>query len=539
MVSRSSRAVGLRFLPLLAALGAVSVGACRGEDPPVDDTPVYRDSGVSTAPDGAIVRTDGSTPPPPPPPPPPTDGGAGDAQVDGGPAAQGRKLASGELEVLSTLLDGTIIFQRYAAKISVEAVSPAGGAVTVIVPDLVLEGADTDDVVTVIGGAVGVWTGVDADTGLGRLSVWTKANGLKLAADVSPIYELDASADGARLAFVRAMGGAAQLVTAPATLEAANVVVVQNTLGDGSAANPCAAFYTFTGQDLLSSTCTGSAITATARRTTPAGAILQIDTGLAPYFLSASATGDKVFSAKRITGTGTGGAAAVYSVGATTVTSLAIEAAGVAEGQLAQDGSAVVYRTRLGALKKANAVAPATPTELLPDGSALGILGVARDFQTVLSHKLAPGGADGSLYDLQLSSVATPGPATTVVPGATALEFGFTHAGRYVLWVPDVAASTTVLKARGVAGGADIDLGNASIFLGKIDGTDRVVLGANQREITIAGDKYPVVDYRIVDPTGTPKPLVTGVELAALVAPGGKLLVFTEAGSGLFVRDIP
>ncbi len=538
MAPLSFRSLRRRAFPLLAALGALAVGACRGDDPPVDDSPVYRDSGVvTTEPDGAVVRPDGSTPPPPP--PPPTDAGKPDAQADGGPAGQGRKLASGELEVVSTLLDGTIIFHRYGAKISLEAVSPTGGAVSVIVPDLVLEGADTDDVVSVIGGAVGVWTAVNEDTGLGRLSVWTKATGLKLAADVSPIYEVDASADGARLAFVRGTGATAQLVTAPATLEAANVVVVQNALGDGSAANPCPAFYTFVGQNLFSSTCTGTGLTATARRTTPAGAILQIDTGLAPYFLSASATGDKVFSAKRITGTGTGGAAAVYSVGATAVTELAIEASGVAEGQIAQDGSAVVYRTRLGALKKANTVAPATPTELLPNGGLVGILGVARDFRTVLSHKLPPGGADGSLFDLQLSTLATPGPAVGVVPTATALEFGFTHASRYVLWVPDVAAPTPSLKARAVAGGADVDLGSASIFLGKIDGTDAVVLGHNEREITVAGDKYPVVDYKLVDPTGAPKPLVTGVDLAALVAPGGKLLVFTEAGSGLFVRDIP
>lgn len=537
MFSLSSRALGRRALPLLAALGAAALGACRGDEPPVDDAPVYKDSGVITAPDGAVVRPDGSTPPPPP--PPPTDGGGADAQADGGPAGQGRKLASGELEVLSTLLDGTIIFQRYAAKVSVEAVSPTGGAVTVIVPDLVLEGADTDDVVTVIGGAVGVWTGVDADTGLGRLSVWTKATGLRLAADVSPIYELDASSDGARVAFVRGTGATAQLVTAPATLEAANVVVVQNTLGDGSAANPCPAFYTFVGQNLFSSTCSGTAITATARRTTPAGAALQIDTGLAPYFLATTATGDKVFSAKRITSTGTGGAAAVYSVGATAVTELAIEASGVAEGYIAQDGAAVVYRTRLGALKKANTVAPATPTELVPNGSALGILGVARDFKTVLSHKLAPGGTDGSLFDLQLSSVATPGPAISVVPTATALEFGFTHASRYVLWVPDVAAPAPSLKARAVGGGADVDLGAASIFLGKPDGTDGVVLGFNEREITVAGDKYPVVDYKLVDPTGAPRTLVTGVDQAALVAPGGKQLVFTQPGSGLFIRDIP
>lgn len=519
----------LYVFPAALAVGFLALGACREETVPGEDDPTLPDGSVRT--DGGS-RVDSATPLP--------DGGPGPdgSSPDGGPPAQGKQLTTGEIEILSTLADGTIIFQRYGTKISLEAVSPTGGAPTVIVPDLAIEGADTDDIVSVIGGAVGIWTGVDGTSELGKLSIWTKANGLKEAAAQSPIYEVDGSNDGTRVAFVRSMGAALQLVTAPSTLVAGSTVVVQDNLGDGSAANPCAAFYTFVGQNLFTSTCTGAAITATARRTTPAGAILDIDTGLTPYFLSINAAGDKAFSAKRITAGGTGGAASVYAIGATAVTEQAIEAAGVAEGSISTDGTAVVYRTRLGALKRANTAAPVTATELVPNAGVMGILATSPDFKTVLSHKLAPGGQFGSLYDLQLSSTATPGAPTTLVPTAVALEFGFTLGSKYALWVPNPAMAT--LKAKPTAGAAEIDLGAVAVFLGKIDGSDKVVVGDNEREITVGANKVGVVDFKLVDPATMAKtPLVTEAEVGALVVPGGKQMAYTQAAKGLFVRDIP
>lgn len=181
--------------------------------------------------------------------------------------------------------------------------------------------------------------------GIGKLSVWSKANGLKDAAPASPIYEVDSSDDGSRVAFVRSLAAEFQLVTSTPTIAAGSVVVVEASLGDGSAANPCAAIYRFVGQNLFTSTCTGAGITATAR--VPAGTTLRIDTGLAPRILSVNGAGDKVFSAKRIVSTGTGGAAAVYSVGV-----------------------------------------PVAPTELVPDGGVTGILATSLDRKSVLTHKL-------------------------------------------------------------------------------------------------------------------------------------------------------
>ena len=521
----------LYAIAVAATTAALFLGACGDEAPLGGTTPIPgADSGSPPQDSGA--RRDSSLPPLDSGAPPPADAG------DGGVPGQGRSLSKGELEIVGALLDGTIVFLRYDAKISLEAIAPTGGAPTVIAPDLTIEGADTDDVVSVIGGAVGLWTGVNATTELGKLSVWTRANGLKEAAPSSPIYELDASADGARVAFVRGSGATRQLVASPSTLAAAGVVVVQNTLGDGSAANPCPAFYTFVGQDLFSSTCSGSGITATARRTNAAGVSLEIDTGLAPSFLSIDKAGSKVLSAKRITAGGTGGAAAVYTVGAAAVTQVAIEAAGVEDGHIAPDGSQVVYQTRLGALKKAGTTAPVNATELAPNGGLMGILSVAPDFKTVLSHKLAPGGADGSLHDLQLSPVAAAAAPTTLVATATALDFGFTRGGKFALWVPSPAAP--VLKARAAAGGADVDLGAVAVVLDTLEGGDDLIVGYNSREITVDGQKVPVVDYKLVSPSGAPsKPLVAAVDVGALVLPGGKLLAFTEPSKGLFVRDVP
>jgi hypothetical protein len=499
---------------VLVCLGVVSVAACREEEP-FDTDPIQPDGGTSS--DGGTSKTDSGTKP--------GDGGTSPDASDGGNTPAGRQLTAGEIEILSTLADGTIVFRRYAAKVSLEAVAPTGGAPTVIAPDLVLEGEDTDDVVVVIGGAVGLWTGVEA-------------NGLKEAAAQSPIYEVDASNDGSRVAFVRQMGAALQLVTAPSTL-AGQPTVVQDALGDGSQANPCPAFYTFVAQNLFTSTCTGTGITATARRTDPAGAQVQIDTGLAPFFLSVSANGDKVFSAKRITAGGTGGAAAIYNVGAT-VTEVAIEAAGVAEGSISPDGTTVVYRTRLGALKKAATAAPVNATELAANGSLMGILATAPDYKAVLSHKLAPGGDFGGLYDLQLSGTAAPAAPTTLVATATAIEFGFSLGSKYAFWVPNPAMPQ--VKARAAAGGgADIDLGAAQVFLGKIDGSDKVVLGENEREITVDGRKVSVVDFKLRDPAApaTSVMLAQGAEVGGLVMPGGKQIIYTEAAKGLFIRDIP
>lgn len=188
-------------LPLTLSLGLFALGAC-GDSAPTGDDPTG-DAG------GSDARTiiDASSPPPD------EDG----AVADGGPKPDGKQLTAGEIEILSTLVDGTIIFQRYDAKISLEAIAPTGGTPTVIAPDILLEGEDTDDVVSVVGGVVGLWTGVDADTGIGKLSVWSKANGLKEAAAASPIYEVDSSDDGSRVAFVREMGAEFQLVTSPST----------------------------------------------------------------------------------------------------------------------------------------------------------------------------------------------------------------------------------------------------------------------------------------------------------------------------------
>ena len=469
--------------------------------------------------------------------PPPDDPDA--ALADGGPKPQGTQLTAGEIEIVSTLVDGTIVFLRYGAKISAEAIAPTGGTPTVIAPDLVIAGEDTDDVVAVIGGAVGVWTGVDADTGIGKLSIWTKANGLKEAAAASPVYEVEASNDGTRVAFVRQMGAASQLVTAPSTLAAAGVVIVQDALGDGSDANPCSAFYTFVAQNLFTSTCTGAGITATARRTLPSGVVLDIDTGLAPSFLSVNTAGDKVFAAKRIASTGTGGAASVYSLGATLVTEVPIETAGVAEGSIAADGSSVIYRTRLGALKKASTTAPVGATELVPEGGVMGILATSLDRKGVLTHKLAGSAGETTLYDLQLSSGVTAGAPTVLVPTAKAIDFGFTLSSKYALYVPDLAAAS-VLKARPVAGGAEIDLGAAAVFLGKIDGTDRIVIGDNERDIQVSGQPVSVVDFKVLDPaTNLPTTLAVGVEIGALVLPGGKQIAYTQAGTGLYIAPIP
>jgi len=516
-------------LPLFVSLGLLSLGACRDETTPIGDEPTEDggrtpDGSVKT--DGGTTPTDGSTPKP-------------DASPDGGPVSNAKLLTSGEIEILSTLADGTLIFQRYGAKVSLEAIAPTGGAPTVIAPDLKLEGEATDDVVAVIGGVVGLWTGVDGDTELGKLQIWSKANGLKDAAAASPIFEVDSSNDGARVAFVRQEGAARQLVNGPSTLAAGSLVVVQDNLGDGSDTNPCFAFYTFVGQNLFTSTCTGNAITATARRTNAAGVPLEIDTGLAPGFLSINTAGDKVFSAKRITAGGTGGAGAVYSVGATTVTELAIEAAGVAEGVISRDGAQVVYRTRLGALKKAAGVAPANPTELVPDAGLLGILAVSNDFKSVLSHKLAPGGTFGGQFDLQMSSTAAAAAPVTLVPTATAIDLGYSLGSKYALFVPNPA--TPALKARAVGAAADVDLGTIEVFLGKIDGTDKIVVGDNPREITVDGRMVNVVDFKLVDPAApaTTVSLTKGAEVGALVMPGGKQIAYTEAAKGLYVVDVP
>ena len=127
------------------------------------------------------------------------------------------------------------------------------------------------------------------------------------------------------------------------------------------------------------------------------------------------------------------------------------------------------------------------------------------------------------------------------MPAATALDFGFTLGNKYALWVPDVETAP-VLKARPVAGGADIDLGAASVFLGKIDGSDKLIAGYNQRDIMVSGQPVTVVDFELLDPANEHAGDTCQwhrVEIGAVVVPGGKLMAYTEADKGLFILDIP
>lgn len=78
------------------------------------------------------------------------------------------------------------------------------------------------------------------------------------------------------------------------------------------------------------------------------------------------------------------------------------------------------------------------------------------------------------------------------------------------------------------------------MFLGKIDGSDKLIAGYNQRDIMVSGQPVTVVDFKLVDPaTNMSAILASGVEIGAVVVPGGKRMAYSEAGKGLFILDIP
>ncbi len=425
---------------------------------------------------------------------------------------------------------------------TVEAFPIAGGASTVIGT------LGQDDDVAVRGGAVALYTNVDAQK-IATLSIWTKANGLKK--DVTTKARTGifaASADGSRVAFsVNATATGTDLaVTGSATPAVTGVLTGANAIN--LASQNCAPSLRFTGTRLFGAYCTGAATDAVAAKlvtvadtaTTAQELVANTTDALAiqPVFATDTA-GSKVFVLGLTTAT-PARQARVVTVAATP----AIKAVDqdVTDGFLLPDGSALVYLSGGAAKKAALDGATITPAALGPAG-VKAVLGTSPTRDKFLFHTLDPAG-QAELVDLHVANTAAAGPAVDLVPTAAALPVGFTSTGATVLYLTDPAAGGATLKMKPAAGGAEKVLATKSLGALVPPAGTGVVSMDNLQDM----DGFSALDLKFVDATGAPA--INGgnpASIAASVPDGefffaGKKLVFTsvdKATTGLYVIDLP
>jgi hypothetical protein len=464
-------------------------------------------------------------------------GGEADGGDDGGVATEDVTLLREAASVLGVMDDGTVILLAFGAKLSLVAVPITGGTPTVINPDVKLSDPPelTDDSVQVSGGAVGIWTNVDGATGLSRLSIWTKANGLKEASTTAPVADLiAASSNGAKVAFVRQLANGDDELAIALTNFAAPAKSVFADISRGNAANPCDPTFRFVGANLFASVCPGGGTTtATIVRTDESANPNQvIATQQAPRVFSVNTAGDRLFTHTRP------GVGRVFTIPATGNAPAGLQVdTGVSEGRITPDGNSVLYIKGTN-LMRASATAPVNAQVV--GGPYAGLLAYSSDFKFALTHKLAPAVVGGSRrFDIQLTSTNAGSAPVEVVATATALPLGFTANGSHALFLP--TPQDGKLKARAVTAGAvDRDVATIQTFAGVIEASSSVLFGDNAREVTVGADKFDVVDLKLVDVaqnTATAT-VLTGVGSDVTLAKGKRVIYFAPS-KGMMVKTLP
>lgn len=415
-------------LPILSTMTLALVVACGTSD---------SDGPPSIAPEVDAGRDDGSSSGFDP--VPGTDGGPRpDAGTDAGEGPQ--LLVRGEIVVFGMTTDDHAIYTRPSIDgRSLEAVSLDDGTITTI-----WEGLPDGSWVDVKGNAVGIWTDIDASTGLGAFSWWTPGKPARRNVGQLSVRErFWATADGALLAFE---ANAALTDGVPTSAELAVVSTATGAIttvltGAERIAfdeTSCGSHIGFAGATLVVAYCPSGSDTA--RLVTvpnvdaPVRQVL-VDAGLRPSW-RADATGSKIFVITQDQDEGR----VVTNDGTDPAPSVAVET-GVSEAFMLRDGSAVVYRTgttlRRAPLGGAGPIAPVT----IATGDARGILDVSGDQSRILYHALEGvpvdvQNPDGERYfDLRsIATTATDGTPSVLVDTERALPLSFTGDASHALY---------------------------------------------------------------------------------------------------------
>jgi len=430
---------------------------------------------------------------------------------------------------------------KNGAAVDLEAVPVAGGAPIVLQAGIVL---NTDSASAFVSGGAVAWYSGTTATGLATsVNIWTKAAGKKTVATPTRSGIFAASTDGALVAFAtNATATTTDIaITTAAAPSAATPALSTVTFAPNSAAKGCPTRIRFAGTTFVGAYCTGINAAATAAKlvTVAAGGapVVRVDNAVAAAsilpVIFADNTGTKLF----VVGPApTYEGRVVVTAGAnTTVTAVDADITAV---DVAKDGSAAVYLTGAGALKKASFAAVPVVTPIIPTG-VLSLLGMSADSKKALFSTLTNADPAFKLTDAKVVDVTAAVPAPVVIEAtATGRGFGFTGTGGYVIYTDTFDANTGLgkLNSKPVTGGAEKILDPATFGgFGAEVGTGVISVPA------IAADKSWTVTY--VD-------AVAGGALqagAADVSPNdwvwsGKSFVHTNLGaaaSGVYALTLP
>lgn len=470
------------------------------------------------------------------------DGGSTSSSSGGGTI-----LKAGEAFIVDVTADGQVIyFAANGNAATLEAVPAAGGQQAVIDANV-----DPDnDTVGVSGGAVGIWKAVDADTGLGTFSFWTKAAGAKQNVATGSVATLfAASDDGTRIAF--SVNGSATstdlAVTSTATPVATAVLAGSTNVGSGIniASQSCFPDTSFVGKRLFSAHCPGTSANAQAARlyTVADGATTPVrldanggaNGSLFPLWISDRA-GTKLFA----TSSSQASNGLLFDVAMPGAPFATLDPNTV-DGFMLDDESAAIYRTTeagVAGIRRGTAVAAPVKTTLVAEPalpSQLALAGKNVGTTKILLTTLAP---VDELTDVQVADVTTANQTpTAIVPTATARPIGFTRGGTHVLYLTNVTENGNALKAKPVGGSAEIAVAQNIAALAFGPG-GWVVLVDNEKAVNADLSTF---DLKTVDLTKGGQPTLVSSNALGDFYVSGQKLVYTklQQGAGIYAADLP
>lgn len=465
-------------------------------------------------------------------------GSSGTASSSGTITIAPTSLKAGGALLLGVTDDDQAIYVTIGGATSdIEAIPLAGGTAVKVATDFDVQ----NDAVVISGSAVGWWTGITND--IGTFNVWNKTDGAKTALSTTSAAGIfAASSDGLRVVWSTAadatntnlrVSNVATAVSGTGFLSATEKV---NLAALGGATPTCNLDMSFVGKRLFAAFCTGTSATATAAHlyTVPDASTTEVrldDKGTAagdiqPFWLSDDA-GTKLFVIGP-TPTATG---RVIDVAATT--SFTVEDGTARAGFVTKDGSALVYRTATGGIKRTVTTA-STPKTLV--AGAKGFLDTSTDQTKILFRTLDPTqeGVDIRSGDSTTENQT----AKDIVTTASADPLGFTGSAGNVVYVVSAGAGVS-LKSKPAAGGTEKELAKDMDSVGMMpEGDGLIVLenGVAQGQLTLYSVRY------INASTGVASKTISDGIPDSGFALHKKKLVYTkiaQTGAGLFVADLP
>ena len=202
------------------------------------------------------------------------------------------------------------------------------------------------------------------------------------------------------------------------------------------------------------------------------------------------------------------------------------------------DGTKIFYRTTGNVLKTAASTTPVNATQLTT--GVRGMLGMSADEKYVMAYSNAPDTANTNFprIDLQLASLSAAGALTPLLAASTGLPVGFTSTNSHAVYTTDLPASgppVGALKAKPVAGGAEVVIAQKAVLPRLVKATAKVAYADNLQQV----GQGVAVDINVADLAAgaTPKLVIDAVDVSYDL--DDKNIYYTVAGQGLFYKAIP